>query len=185
MSTFPTSARRLTAALLLTLAYAPMARAADLYRDDPPPRAGAAYDDPRYADLYGEAPPRPRADVYRRYEPGPPLPHERVYRDDRDPRDRYDPRYAGDRYDRGCPSKDEISRQLGADGWGRFHNPQVIDRNRATIDAERPNGRPYRLEVDRCTGEVITLRPLDGPRDGPRYGYADPGYAPRYEPRRY
>jgi hypothetical protein len=71
---------------------------------------------------------------------------------------------------------------LERDGWGRFQNPQVLDRNIATIDAERANGRPYRLEVDRCTGEILSLRPLEGPR----YGSADPGYAPYAgEPRRY
>lgn len=161
------------------------ARAADLYRDDPPPRTGAAYEDPRYADLYGYGPaPRPRAETYRSYEPHVPVPRERVYRDERED---YDPRYARQdnrdtRTARGCPSKDEISRRLERDGWGGFQNPQVLDRNVATIDAQRPNGRPYRLEVDRCSGEILALRPIEGPR----YGNVEPGYPPYAgEQRRY
>ncbi len=176
------------AAGLVALCLSPLAaQAADLYRDDPLPRSGAAYEDPRYADLYGNAQPsRPRVETYRPYEPHGPIPRERVYRDDRD--DAYDPRYSraepprDSRSARGCPSKDEISRNLGNDGWGQFQNPQVIDRNIASIDATRPNGKPYRLEVDRCTGEILAIRPLEGPR----YGSADPGYAPYAgEPRRY
>jgi hypothetical protein len=189
----------LAAGLVALGASAISAHAADLYRDDPLPRSGAAYEDPRYADLYGNAPPpRPRVETYRPYEPRAyephpyeprgPVPRERVYRDNRD--DAYEPpRYSrvepprDSRSARGCPSKDEISRMLGSDGWGQFQNPQVIDRNIATIDAQRPNGKPYRLEVDRCTGEILAIKPLDGPR----YGSAEPSYAPPYasEPRRY
>jgi hypothetical protein len=192
------------AASLVALCLSSLAtHAADLYRDDPLPRSGAAYEDPRYADLYGNAPaPRPRVETYRPYEPRAyeprtyephpyeprgPIPRERVYRDNRD--DAYEPpRYAraepprDSRSARGCPSKDEISRMLGSDGWGQFQNPQVIDRTIATIDATRPNGKPYRLEVDRCTGEILAIKPLDGPR----YGSAAPSYAPYAgEPRRY
>ncbi len=168
------SPRLLVAAgLLAVFISAPAARAADLYRDDVPPRAGAAYDDPRYADLYGYGQPRRhQAEPYRSYEPVPPIPRERVYRDERES---YERRHAqDDRRGRACPSKDEISRMLERDGWARFENPQVVDRNTATVDAQRPNGRPYRLEVDRCTGEILALRPIDGPR----YGHAEPRYAP-------
>ena len=57
-------------------------QAADLFNEDQPPRTGSAYDDPRYADLYGQTPrPRPRVETYRPYE-GVPIPRERVYRDD-------------------------------------------------------------------------------------------------------
>jgi hypothetical protein len=169
------------AALVVGLAAASLsaAQAADLYRDDPPPRAGTAYDDPRYADLYGEGPrPRHRVETYREYAPAVPLPRERVYRDDRrDDRYEHDRRYSErdprDRQARaGCPSKDEISRMLESDGWSRFNNPQVLDKATATVDAQRPNGRPYRLEVDRCSGEILAVRPLDGQRYGEqdRYG---------------
>jgi hypothetical protein len=158
------------------------ASAADLYNEDaPPPRSGSAYEDPRYADLYGYGPrPRPRIEEYRPYD-NVPVPRERVYRDDeRGPGPGGRP-YAGDRFEPGrsaraaCPTKDEISRALERDGWSGFHNPQVLDRETATIDAQRPNGRPFRLEVDRCTGDILAARPLDqryggGDRFGP---YAD------------
>ena len=138
--------------------------AADLYNDDVPSRS-SAYDDPRYADLYGRAPPPPvetyRSESYREYQAYPPLPRARVYRDDYDG-DRYASRSRG-----GCASKDEISSRLESNGWRGFHNPQIIDRERATVDARRPNGRAFRLEVDRCNGNVLAERPLDGPR----YGY--------------
>lgn len=139
--------------------------AADL-DNDPPVRHGSAYDDPRYADLYGSAPPIPR---------------ERVYRyDDR----REDYRWDDQRRASACASKDVISSRLERDGWGEFTNPQVIDRARATVDARRPNGRPFRLEVDRCSGEILATRPLDAQRYGSnqdRYGnYADGGRRPSY-----
>ena len=154
--------------------------AADLYSEGPPPSYGPAYDDPRYADLYGRPPARVetyRSDTYRSYETPryyepPPIPRADVYQDER--------RYA-DRAHRDCPTKAEISRRLERDGWGAFRNPQVIDRDTATIDAQRPNGRPFRLEVDRCTGEVLAQRPLDRPRYGSEsyYGpYADNGRRP-------
>ena len=60
------------------------ATAADLYSDEPPPPSyGNAYDDPRYADLYGRPP--ARVETYRQedryYEPQAPLPPARVYRE--------------------------------------------------------------------------------------------------------
>jgi hypothetical protein len=140
------------------------ASAADLYNDAPPPSYGSAYDDPRYADLYGRPPARVesyRSESYRSYEPAPPP--QPIHRE---------------RYAEQCPSKHEISRMLERDGWSGFRNPQVIDRSIATIDAQRPNGRPFRLEVDRCSGAVLAERPLDRPRYG---GYQSDGYGPYAE----
>lgn len=168
MTTFSSSAftKSLTALLVLGGASLSLraAQAADLYSYDAPPAYGSAYDDPRYADLYGRQAPRVETyrEEYREYGAAP-IPRAPVYRE----------RYA----DRGCPSKDEISRRLERDGWRGFHNPQVIDRQVATIDAQRPNGRPFRLEVDRCTGEILAERPLDRPR----YGYSYDGYGPYAE----
>lgn len=139
------------------------ASAADLYSEGPP---GSAYDDPRYADLYGRPPARVetyRSETYKSYEPLPVAPPP-IYREqyvERGPRD--------------CPSKHEITRSLERQGWYGFHNPQVIDRDIATIDAQRPNGRPFRLEVDRCSGSILAERPLDRPRYG--YGYGG-GHGP-------
>ena len=155
------------AGIALTVIAAKPAVAADLYSQEPPLTQGSAYDDPRYADLYGHAPQRRvetyRNDSYRDYEPRGPIPSAPVYRD-------------GERYaerDRpNCPSKAEISRHLEREGWRDFHNPQILGRDTATIDAQRPNGRPFRLEVDRCTGEILSERPIDRPRYGAdRDGY--------------
>jgi hypothetical protein len=165
------------------------AQAADLYNDDvPPPRAGAAYDDPRYADLYGEKPaPRHRVETYRGYEPDLPVPRERVYRDDRYEQERrYTDRVAPGRQARAsCPSKDEISRMLESDGWSRFANPQVLDKETATVEAQRPNGRPYRLEVDRCSGEILAVRPLHDQRYGEQDRYGSYNSDPRRNLRSY
>ena len=139
------------------------ANAADLYGDDPRPTYGSRYVDPRYAERYD------RGDAYRpdnRFFESPP-PRAGIYREDR----------FAERPRGSCPSKDEISQTLERDGWRGFHNPQVIDRERATVDAQRPNGRPFRLEVDRCTGQVLAERPLDTPR----YGYRGDGFVPYAE----
>ena len=135
--------------------------AADLYSEDAPPPRSSAYDDPRYADLYGQ--PTRRVETYRsesyrerEYEAAPPAPRAYAYGDT------YADRYAGRR--NGCASKDEISGRLESNGWRGFHNPQVIDRDTATVDAQRPNGRPFRLEVDRCNGNILAERPLERPR---------------------
>ena len=88
------------AASLMAAAVTTGAQAADLDEGPPPDRYGSAYDDPRYADIYkyprppayGVPPPGPYA-VVRRPMPahpmpgpppyaGPPIPRERVYRDD-------------------------------------------------------------------------------------------------------
>ena len=132
------------------------ANAADLYSDDTGRTYGSGYDDHRYADLYG------RVEEHRFLEPAP-IPRAYVYRGERSAESRS-----------GCPSKDEISRRLESDGWRRFHNPQLLDRDRATVDAQRPSGRPFRLEVDRCTGDILAERPLDRPR----YGYRSDGFVP-------
>jgi hypothetical protein len=169
-------------AAALALAATSAANAADLYRD-PPDRYGSAYDDPRYADLYGRAPP-PRA-LPPTYEPpyrygynAPPIPREPVYRHD----DR--PRYAETHPDRprmysarpGCVPKEEVRHALQRDGWSDFHDAQVIDRDTATVRARRPGGRLFELNIDRCTGEIVASRPLDH-RFAPR---ADYDYGPSY-----
>ena len=161
----------LIAGLASGLLAARPATAADLYSAEPQHDRSAAYDDPRYADLYGHSPP-PRVETYRsesyRSFDSAPIPRAPVYRDGE--------RYA-ERDRSNCPNKAEISRNLEREGWRDFRNPQVLSRDTATIDAQRPNGRPFRLEVDRCTGEVLSERPIDGPR----YGAEREGYGPYAE----
>lgn len=180
-------------AAAVSAAAALQATATDLYNGyPPPPRTGSAYDDPRYADLYGNGPPpRPVPYEERRYaapyapSPAPhgygypPIPREPVYRDAYPyPRQYTDARpypSPGTRaYSAGpaCLGKDEISDQLARDGWRDFHDPRVIDQGTAFVKARRA-GRTFQLKVDRCSGDVIGYRPLD-PRPGPYADYERP-----------
>lgn len=182
--------RRTTALAALLLATGALAaQAADL--DYQGKRYGSAYDDPRYADLYGNGPthpprPEPRYAEPRYVEPPyrpqpqygyghPPIPREPVYRDHAP---LYDRQYADIPRNRAyaagpaCLHRDEIRHGLERDGWSDFRDPQIIDRGTATLSARR-QGRSFQLKIDRCSGDVLTTRPLDGYRP-----YADYGYRP-------
>jgi hypothetical protein len=179
----------------------PAAQAADLdYYDPGPRRFGSAYDDPRYADLYGDTPARPPS-IERHYaapypppyrpQPDyaprptygygyPPIPREPVYRDDYAPR-RYvevDPYRRGYEPHRGngCLGKEQVRWQLERQGWQDFHDPYIGGQGVAFLKARRPSGRLFQLQVDRCSGEIIQARPLE-PRHGP---FADYDQRPRY-----
>lgn len=158
---------------------------ADLNYYDPPQKYGSAYDDPRYADLYGRSPPPPPAppipekryygEGYGRDYGRVPIPREPVYRD-YDERPPYEGRYAeapprqriyGARP--GCAPKDEVRYRLEQEGWTGFHDAQIANDNTAYVKARRQNGRLFALTVDRCSGDIIAARPLE-PRGLP---YAD------------
>jgi hypothetical protein len=191
------------AATALAVTAVPLA-AADLDDVEPPRRFGSPYDDPRYADLYGDAPlvaPRPERRYALPYPPHrphpdydprpaygyaqPPIPRVPVYRDEPAPR-RYvdlEPRSPRDDYGYGygrapgCLGKDAVRWQLERQGWQGFHDPRVVDRDVAWVKARRPSGRLFQLQLDRCSGEILAARPLE-----PRYGspYADYDGRPRY-----
>jgi signal peptidase I len=158
------------------------ALAADLpYRDYG--RNGTAYEDPRYADLYGDAPPAPE----RRYVPphqpqygynNPPIPREPVYRDAYRPRQyvEVEPRHRAYSAGPGCMPRDEIKFGLERDGWRDFRDPQIIDRGTALLTARR-QGRLFELKVDRCSGDIIAARPLEPSQRSP---YADYEGRPPY-----
>jgi hypothetical protein len=169
------------AAGLLAAATATGAQAADLYDGPPPDRYGSAYDDPRYADIYKYpapppryvAPPPPR--VYERYGEAPPVPRERVYREEYYERDYNGPRrYSGYEprvpYARGCVPREEIKDRLLRSGWHDFHDGDVRGEV-ATVRARRPSGRLFDLVIDRCSGEIVDARPLEPRRFGP-YAYS-------------
>jgi hypothetical protein len=179
-----------------TVGAAIAAQAADLNYRDYGNRQGSAYDDPRYADLYGDGPPPPPPITHqRRYaapyaEPHPPIPRAPVYREpvpqwghrqysevqphDYQRSDAYQPpRHRAYSAGPGCLPKDEIRYQLERDGWRDFHEPQIVDQGTAALRA-RKQGRTFELRVDRCSGDVLTARPLE-PRPGP---YADYGSRP-------
>lgn len=174
----------LGAAMAVLALASPAARAADLSGSDPRVGAGSPYDDPRYADIYGaprryDPPPVAQNDDYydRRYD-APPVPREPVYRDD--PRLRpYVPDWREDPYrrraevDPACTPREEIRRHLISGGWRDFRD-LALEGNLAVIGARRPDGRPFELRLDRCTGVVVNVRPLD-PYARP---YADRGPPP-------
>lgn len=139
--------------------------AADLdYRSESP------YDDPRYADMYADPPPPPPRYADPRDYP-PPGYREQPYLAPMNP-----PRYAQvPRYDRECLPRQEIRARLHAEGWGGFHDIDIRGQT-AYVKADRPDGQLYDLEVDRCTGRVMTAR---------RIGYAERPYAYREPARPY
>ena len=174
--------------------------AADLdYRAIPQERYGSAYDDPRYADLYAPTP--PRAPVVQHHAYGyAPIPREPVYRPDYSRQDysrqdytrhdepRYQPRYdepvaprtygyqpypqAAPRYAErsDCTTPRAAQRMLEQDGWRDFAN-LTLRGETAVINARRPDGRAFELQLNRCTGDLISARPLGNRPYGPNvYG---------------
>jgi hypothetical protein len=186
------------AAGLLAAAVCTGAKAADL--DEGPPadqRSGSAYDDPRYAEMYRYPDPAPRYREPRPYDEryaAPPIPRERVYRDEEDEREGYrDPR----RYSRAdpypyarppyaspygpsygpsasrCLPREQIRQHLLHHGWAELVDTELRG-GLAVVHARRPSGRQFALTIDRCTGEVVDARPLfEGPVRGP-YAYDAP-----------
>lgn len=185
-------ARPMTAALWL-IATVSAASAADLGDAPYQPRHGSAYDDPRYADIYGDDPPRRAVKPYaaqpydERHAPSHFDDHDghddddrraprRVYRDDdRLPPMRHPPRFSdADRYrDDGCVPRHLVKQRLRSAGWNDFHDLELHGRD-AFIRARRPSGRLFELRVDRCSGAVLTARPY-----GP-YATRDRGYSGPY-----
>jgi hypothetical protein len=127
---------------------------ADLYD---PPRTGSAYDDPRYADIYGDD------DTEERYAEAEdfdaPIPPRSVYGHDEDDRD-----WNG--YREGCVPRHVVRDRLHADGW--HHLRDFEPRGGVLhVEARRDSGRLFELTIDRCSGEVVDARALDGGRIGP------------------
>ena len=141
----------------------PGVRAADL-DDGPPPYKRGAYEDPRYADIYRiparppppyVAPP-PRGPVYRQYD------------------EEYDPprRYAYGDARSYCVPRHEVRHRLHRAGWHDFHAAELRGEI-ATFHARRPSGRLFVLAVDRRSGEIVSVRPLEPRYHGP-YAYYGP-----------
>jgi hypothetical protein len=172
----------------------PPASAADIY-DKYGPRASSPYDDPRYADIYSHPAPQPPRYAEPRYvEPPPPYVEQRyerpyAYHDEPVPvpRDRYGylkpvqpPLHHGAQPV--CVPHGEIKRSLIAEGWRDFQDLEFRG-DVAVVQARRPNGQPYSLKVDRCTGDIVHARPLD---DRPiPYAYRERDRYDRYDRRTY
>lgn len=153
------------AASLFVLAFP--AFSADLYE---PPRTGSAYDDPRYAEIYGDDGPSDDRYAESPDDFEPPYPPRAVYNDE----DRYEPRY-GEHRD-GCVPRHVVRDRLRAEGWREFRefepNGRVL-----LVQARRPSGRLFDLTIDRCSGEVVDARAIDGGRLGP-FAYGPRGHWP-------
>jgi hypothetical protein len=151
----------------------PAAFAADLWE---PPRGGAAYDDEsrfgdsyRYGDRYGYGedydrgapPPEDRYAGHPEDFGPPPIPPAGL-KDDRF-RDREFYPSSDRRYGEGCVPRYVLRDRLRAAGWYDF---QGMDRRDGVLltEARSPTGRPFALTIDRCSGEVVDARPLDGGR---------------------
>ena len=110
--------------------------------------------------------PPPYVDRYGYRDSGPPSRFSR-YDETAPPRD-------GSRYDqRGCLSQGEIRYRLKEHGWNEFQDVEFRG-DTAAVNARRPDGMQYRLEVDRCSGVIVNARLLDdgrswrqGSRNGP------------------
>lgn len=175
------SLRLLIAGLVVTLPFAnlPAAEAADLY--DPYERgySGSPYDDPRYADIYRHPkPPYPPAEPpwAERYEEehdsgerygtyDPPAPHKwrRDYLEPVPaPNFDYRPKHAG--LPPVCLPPHEIRRVLIRDGWSDLRKIE-IEGDVAVATARRPNGTLYRIELDRCDGEIVRAERIETERE--------------------
>jgi hypothetical protein len=162
------------AASLLAAAATTTVRAADLDEGPPPDRYGA-YEDPRYTDMYARPQPPPAYLPPPRYAPVHPGYVHRDYGDDYD-RDDYRRPYAYSTppdYGRACTPREVIRERLLREGWHHFRDAEERGEF-ATIIARRPDGQPFALTVDRCSGEIVNARPLGehghfayGPRDRP------------------
>jgi hypothetical protein len=123
------------------------------------PRQGQQYREEKYPDdKYGER----RYSEPRHVEP-PPYVERHGYRDAPPRYSHYDapPVQRESRYDqRACLSKGDIRYRLKEHGWQDF---QELDfrGDTAIVNARRPDGMLYKLEVDRCTGVIVQARLLD------------------------
>ncbi|MEQ1615140.1 MAG: hypothetical protein ABL904_20515, partial [Hyphomicrobiaceae bacterium] len=145
--------------------------AADIYDRYGSRSSSSAYEDPRYADIYTIPAPPPRYAA-----PAPRYERPYAYDDDAPPpRDRHGylrpidpPRYRSAQP--ACLPHQEIRRTLMDDGWRDFRDLEFRG-DIAVVHARRPNGQPYALKIDRCSGDIVRARPL-GDRPVP-YAYRE------------
>lgn len=176
------SLRLLMAGLLVSLPLGslPAANAADLYTPYERGYSGEPYDDPRYADIYRHPKPSyPPAEEWAeeyaeeeysserfgKYVPPPPPEWKRDY---------YRPKKAA--LAPVCLPPHEIRRVLIRDGWSDFRKIEVDD-DIAFAIARRPNGTLYRIEVDRCDGEIVRAERLDVENE---HAWSRDRFAPMY-----
>jgi hypothetical protein len=153
----------------LTLMGSAPAIAADLGYGNPPSGYRSAYEDQRYRDIFGPPAQRARAPyaeeeediVERDVDVRPPRVgtyHEREVYDDKRIITRRHYSYAEPAVP-ACAPRAEIRDRLLREGWHSFEELDVRHRV-AIVEARRPNGLPYRLKIDRCSGDVVSAEPL-------------------------
>jgi hypothetical protein len=135
----------LAAAASLGFAALP-ASAADLYA---PSWSGNDYDRHGYAEDYPDEP--------RSYG---------QYRDRRDGDDHY--RYSAREYD--CVTRRQVRHRLRRQGWFAFRGLEPKGRV-LLVQARGRSGGLFDLTIDRCSGEVIEVRQLEGRRYDDRYAH--------------
>jgi hypothetical protein len=174
--------RKLVAAAAAAIAAGTLAAsAADLdysLKDSP-------YDDPRYSDIYKHPTPAPRyAKPY--YPPAPPHaapPYvEERYAPPPPPVYGYNqqPNYYNSRTATGCVPRETIRAHLESRGWHDFHDPQPMG-NVVHIRARRPSGQLFDITLDRCSGRILALDPMNQHAAVP----PPPPYDWRYQQRPY
>ena len=110
--------------------------------------------------------------------------------------------YAPPRHDDGygrrhCLPSEAVRSRLVHEGWTDFRGVELRE-DVAVLEARRPGGDLYRLNVDRCSGEILKARVIQPGAPGPyaytpspyRYGpgpyatapYGRPGFGPGYGP---
>jgi hypothetical protein len=141
-------------------AWALPALSADLYE---PSRSGSAYEDPRYAEIYGDDPP-----TYDRY--GEPEDYDEPYppRASLDEEEDFDPPFAHGRYagrHGACLPRHVVRERLHAEGWNDFYDLEPRGRV-VLVQARGPSGRLFDLTIDRCSGVVVEAHPVNGDRFG-------------------
>jgi hypothetical protein len=132
----------------LLAATAMQAWAAEVDESGPSPQPRGAYEEPR----------APKAA---------PPPAFRYDEDDLD--DRLPP--AGKKYSgpaphgRTCARSEDVREHLTRFGWNDFHAGQ-LNGDEVTMRARRPSGRLFELTLDRCSGEIVEVQPLEPRRFG-------------------
>ena len=136
---------------LVTLAGAPTTEAADLYRYGAGP--DDAYDDPRYAYLYGREgrslpPGWTQGTPGQRWRDRPYPPSRRVEgREDR-------------WSERDCTPRRVVKARLERQGYYGFERARLVGRDQVEAEARHEQGGIYRIVIERCSGRLVEAQLL-------------------------
>jgi hypothetical protein len=71
-----------------------------------------------------------------------------------------------------CARSEQVRQRLADSGWLDFHDGHQQG-DMVVMKARRQSGRLFELTLNRCSGQVVEVRPLEGGRFGP-YAYNRP-----------